>query len=168
MRAKGTGQGKPLRCRVALRWCEEEMAMDRQRAEAFCRSYGAASRSGDPVAVAGHYGFPFTAFALGDVSTFADRAEANERVGWQLDRFNRAGVGTEFRLESCEIVFVSELLALCHLTWTIQPHDDTPPWSWTNVYSLREGADASLYFEAAFADNEIFELLKRFPDAYSD
>lgn len=141
--------------------------MDRQRAEEFCRSYGAASQNGDPIAVAGHYGFPFTAFALGDVSTFADREEANQRVTWQLERFNHVGVGTEFRLEGSEIVVVSDLLALCHLTWKIEPRDGTAPWSWTNVYALREGAGSSMYFEAAFADNEIFELLKRFPDAYT-
>lgn len=142
--------------------------MDRQRAEAFCRSYGAASQSGDPVAVAGHYGLPFTAFTLGDVSTFADREEANRRVAWQLDRFTRAGAGTDVQLDGSEIVPVSEHLALCHLTWSIRPSDGSPPWSWTNVYALREAADAGLYFEAAFADNEILEFLQRFPDAYTD
>lgn len=141
--------------------------MDRQRAEEFCQSYGAASSEGDPVAIADHYGFPFTAFTLGDVSTFVDREDANHRVAWQLDRFARTA-GTRTRLDGCEIVSVSEHLALCHLTWSIQPSDGTPPWSWTNVYALRAAADGRLYFEAAFADNEIAELLKRFPDAYTD
>ena len=36
--------------------------------------------NGDPIAIAGHYGFPFTAFTLGDVSTFTDREDANRRV----------------------------------------------------------------------------------------
>lgn len=142
--------------------------MNRQRAEEFCRSYGAASENGDPVAIAGHYGLPFTAFTLGDVSTFTDREEANRSVTWQLDRFSRTGVGSDIRLDGSEIMIVSEHLALCHLTWTVRPSNGTPPWSWTNVYALRETADASLYFEAAFADNEIAELLKRFPDAYAD
>ena len=142
--------------------------MDHQRAEEFCRSYGAASENGDPIAIAGHYGFPFTAFTLGDVSTFTDREDANRRVTWQLDRFAQTGIGSGIRLDGLEIVPVSEQLALCHLTWSVQPSDGTPPWSWTNVYALRESPAASLYFEAAFADNEIAELLKRFPDAYAD
>ncbi len=141
--------------------------MDRERAEGFCRSYGVASQEGDPTAVAGHYGFPFTAFTLGDVSTFADRAEAVLRVTWQLDLFDRLGVGNDIRLDGCDIVPVSEHLALCHLTWSIYPNDGTPSWSWTNVYALREAADAGLHFEATFADNEVSELLKRFPEAYT-
>jgi hypothetical protein len=141
--------------------------MDHQRAEEFCRSYGAASQDGDPAAIADHYGFPFTAFTLGDVSTFTDREEANRSVAWQLDRFTQSGVGTDIRLADCEIRPVSEQLALCHLTWSIRPIDGTPPWSWTNVYALREGADTTLYFEAAFADNEIVEFLTRFPEAYT-
>lgn len=140
--------------------------MEPKRAEEFCRSYSDASRRADPVAIASHYGFPFTAFTLGDVSTFADREEANGRVTWQLDRIARTGVGNDIGLDSLEVVPVSDSLALCHLTWSIRPTDGTPPWSWTNVYALREAGD-TLYFEAAFADNEIGELLKRFPDAYS-
>ena len=142
--------------------------MDHQRAEEFCRSYGAASEIGDPLAIAGHYGFPFTAFTLGDVSTFSDREEANVRVTWQLQRFSQTGVGSGIKLDGWEIVPVSAQLSLCHLTWSTRPSDGTPPWSWTNVYALRETSDASLYFEAAFADNEIAELLKRFPDAYTN
>ena len=140
--------------------------MDRRRAEQFCRSYEDASRRGDPMAIASHYGFPFTAFTLGDVSTFTDREEANGRVAWQLDRIASTGVGNDIRLDGLEIVAVSEYLALCHLTWSIRPTNGTSPWTWTNVYALREAA-GTLYFEAAFADNEIAELLKRFPDAYS-
>ena len=141
--------------------------MDRQRAEEFCRSYGDASQKGDPIAVAGHYGFPFTVFTLGDVSTFVDREEANRSVTWQLDQFNRNGIGTGFRLDGLEIVPVSDQSALCHLTWSIRPANGMTPWSWTNVYALRQGADGSLYFEAAFADNEIAEVLKRFPDFFT-
>ena len=141
-------------------------SMDRQRVEEFRRSYGAASLKGDPIAVADHYGFPFTAFTLGDVSTFADRDEANQRVTWQLDKFASAGIGTA-RLDGCEIVPVSDHLALCHLTWSSQPDNGIEPWSWTNVYALRQAGDGTLYFEAAFADNEIAELLARCPDVFT-
>ena len=140
--------------------------MDRQRAEEFCRSYGAASLKGDPIAVAGHYGFPFTAFTLGDVSTFADREEANRNVAWQLDKFTRSGIGTA-RLDAYEIVSLSDHSALWHLTWSVQPSNGMEPWTWTNVYALRQGADDSLYFEATFADNEIGELLERIPDFFT-
>ena len=141
--------------------------MNRERAEEFCRSYGAASLAGDPIAVAGHYGFPFTAFTLGDVSTFADRDEANRGVASQLDRFARSGIGANAQLVGCEVVPVSDQLALCHLTWSLDPANGAAPWSWTNVYALREAADGRLYFEATFADNEIAELLKRFPDFFT-
>ncbi len=140
--------------------------MDRQRAEEFCRSYGAAALKGDPIAVADHYGFPFTAFTLGDVATFADRDEANLRVTWQLDKFASAGIGTA-RLDRCEIAPVSDHLALCHLAWSVQPDNGIEPWSWTNVYALRQRTNDTLYFEAAFADNEIAQLLKRYPDFFT-
>jgi hypothetical protein len=141
--------------------------MDLQRAHEFCRSYEAASLKGDPIAVAGHYGFPFTAFILGSVSTFTDREEANRSVADHLDRIARTGIGTGIGLDSCEVVTVSDQSALCHLTWSARPANGMAPWSWTNVYALRQAADGSLYFEASFADNEITELLKRFPDFYA-
>jgi hypothetical protein len=141
--------------------------MERRRAEEFCHSYGAASIQGDAIGIAGHYGFPFTAFTLGDVSTFDDREEANRRVTSHLERFAAVGLGTAIGLQASEIVPVSERLALCHLTWEIRPADGTPPWTWTNVYALREAADAGLYFEASFADNEITGLLERFPEFFT-
>jgi hypothetical protein len=140
--------------------------MNRQVAEEFCRSYGAASLQGDPVAVASHYGAPFIAFTLGDVTRFADRDDAIRNVTSQLEKFARIGIGTA-RLTGCEVVPVSDHSALCHMTWSNQPDNDMAPWSWTNVYALREAADGNLYFEATFADNEILELLKRLPDFFT-
>lgn len=141
--------------------------MNLERADEFCRSYAAASEKGEPLAIVSHYGFPFTAFTLGDVSTFSDRDAAIGRVSWQLDKIAETGVGRGIPLEGLELKPVSEHLALCHMTWSIRPINDTPPWTWTNVYALRQAPDASLYFEAVFADNEIAELLKRFPDVFA-
>jgi hypothetical protein len=141
--------------------------MDLQRAEEFCRSYAAASLDGDATAVAGHYGFPFTAFTLGNVSTFTDREDANRNVAGHLEKLVRTGVGTEIRLDRSDIVPVSDQSALCHLTWSITPASGVEPWSWTNVYALREVADGSMYFEASIADNEILEIMKRYPDFFT-
>jgi len=141
--------------------------MDQRGAEDFCRSYGEASSRGDAAAVAGHYGFPFTAFTLGNVSTFADLDEASRNVAGHLDRFARAGLGTAFLLEACDVTRVSDQSALCHLTWRIRPENGAEPWSWTNVYALREAPDGSLHFEASIADNEILELLNRVPDFFA-
>jgi hypothetical protein len=141
--------------------------MDRTQAEQFCRSYGAATAARDPIALAGHYGFPFVSFTLGAVASFADREEANRSVTQQLDRFVKGGIGLDISLDHCEIVAVSDQSALCHLTWSIRPANGLAPWSWTNVYALRQAADGSMHFEASFADNEIAELLKRIPDFFS-
>lgn len=141
--------------------------MDHERAEEFCRSYGEASLTGDAGAVADHYGFPFTAFTLGNVATFADRDEATTGIAGHLSRLARAGIGTAIALEAAEIQHVSDQSALCRLTWRIEPGNDVAPWSWTNVYALRQAADGGLYFEASIADNEILEILKRIPDFFA-
>jgi hypothetical protein len=141
--------------------------MDSQRAEEFCRSYGAASLRGDAIEVAGHYAIPFTAFTLGSVTTFADREEADRNVAEHLGRFGRVGLGTGIALEGLEVRLLSETSAVCHLTWHIDPENGAEPWSWTNVYLLREAADGTLQFEASIADNEILELLTRVPEFFA-
>lgn len=141
--------------------------MDLERAEEFCRSYGAASLKGNAAEIAGHYGFPFTAFALGSVTTFADLAEASTSVAEHLARISRRGVGTAIQLHGQQIVPIADHSALCLLTWSIQPANNLEPWNWTNAYFLREAADGRLCFEASIADGEIAEFLKRFPDFFT-
>jgi hypothetical protein len=140
--------------------------MDIARAEAFCSSYGKAMESGDPAALAGHYGFPYVSFTLGYVSRFESRAEADAAVGSHVARFDRRGLGTDIRLEGARVEPVADGSALCHLRWAIYPQDDTPGWSWDNVYGLRQSADVQ-HFEFNISDNEIGELLARFPDFMS-
>lgn len=137
--------------------------MDVARAEDFCRSYGQAMKDGDPTAIAGHYGFPYVSFTNGWISTFNYRAEADAQVSAHVGRFRRRGLGVDIRLSGFRVEPVSDGAALCHLTWEIVPADDTPGWSWDNVYGLRQTADGQ-HFEFNISDNEIGELLRRFPD----
>ncbi|HEX3785297.1 MAG TPA: hypothetical protein VHX38_37070 [Pseudonocardiaceae bacterium] len=136
--------------------------MDKARAEQFCRSYERAMVADDAVALAGHYGFPHTSFTLGWVNTFADRDQANAQVAGQIDRLRKCGAGTDIRLTELTVQPVSEGSALCHFTWEVDPADGTPGWSWVNVYGLRQTADAQ-YFEFNISDNEIGELIARYP-----
>jgi hypothetical protein len=101
------------------------------------------------------------------VSTFADADEATRSVTDHLGRFERAGIGTRIQLVDCAVDQVSDQSALCRLTWRVEPQNDLEPWSWTNVYALRESGDGRLHFEASIADNEILGLLERVPDFFA-
>lgn len=136
-------------------------------AEAFCRSYGQAMLDKDGRAIAGHYLFPYISFTLGQVHSFEDRAAADTACIDQVTRFDRAGVGTDIRLTDFKVVEVSDASALCHLTWEVFPVNGMPGWSWTNVYGYRRRSDDEEGFEFNVSDNEISELLKRFPNFYS-
>ena len=63
--------------------------------EALCRSYGEACASGSGEQLAGHYVYPYVSFTLGGVHSFPDRETANASCQQQVDRFGRAGVGTQ-------------------------------------------------------------------------
>lgn len=135
-------------------------------AEALCRSYGQAMAGRDGCALAGHYLFPYISFTLGQTHSFADRATADAACQEQVDRFERAGVGSDIRLADVRIVPVAADSALCHVTWQLFPANTVPGWSWTNVYGYRR-RDETEGFEFNISDNEIGELLKRFPDFFS-
>jgi hypothetical protein len=137
--------------------------MDIARAEEFCRSYGKEMQADNAVAMAGHYGFPFSVFILGTVGTMADRAQADVRIAAHTNRFREHGLGVDIRLVDLRVEPVSSGSALCHLIWEIFPADSTPGWRWTNVYGLRQTPD-SQHFEFTIADNEVGELLQRFPN----
>lgn len=136
--------------------------MNLVRAEEFCRSYERAVAAVDHVAIAGHYGFPHTAFVLGQVVTFADRDVANAAVESQNTRLRTCGAGNDIRLAALSVQTVSDGSALCNLTWEITPADGTPGWRWLNIYGLRQ-TDEHQYFEFNVSDNEIAELLRRYP-----
>lgn len=84
-----------------------------------------------------------------------------------LDRIPRTGVGTAIHLDGIQIVPIADRSALCLLTWSIQPANRVPSWSWTNAYALREAPEENLCFEASIADGEITEFLNRFPDFFT-
>lgn len=134
--------------------------------EDFCRSYGQAMLDKDGSAIAGHYLFPYTSFTLGQVHSFADRATADAACADQIARFDRAGVGTDIRLLAARCEQVSHGAALCHLDWGVFPNDGVAGWSWTNVYGYRR-RDKEEGFEFNVSDQEIGELLKRYPNFYS-
>lgn len=137
--------------------------MDIERANGFCRSYGEAMASRRAEAIAGHYGFPYVSFTSGYISTFSDRDEANASVQAHLDRFERSGLGLDIRLAGFRVEAVSGGSALCHLKWEIHPENGHAGWAWDNVYGLRQSEDAQ-HFEFNISDNEIGELLARYPD----
>jgi hypothetical protein len=139
--------------------------MDLARAEQFCRDYGRAA-AGDGQ-LAAHYGFPHVSFVLGQVVTFADRAQADAGVAGHSERLRACGAGTDIRLTGQRIEEVSAGAALCHLTWAITPADGTPGWQWRNVYGLRQTGEHQ-YFEFSVSDNEMAEILSRYPAFFGD
>ncbi|WP_232476024.1 hypothetical protein [Flavisphingomonas formosensis] len=133
--------------------------------EAICKSYGQAMLDKDGRAIAGHYLFPYISFTNGGVHTFDDRATADEACTGQVARFERTGVGSDIRLKDFKVVPVSADSALCHLTWEVFPENGTPGWTWLNIYGYRRRGDEE-GFEFNISDNEIGELLKRFPNFF--
>lgn len=140
--------------------------MDLERANQFCRSYGEAMASRRGKAIAGHYGFPYVSFTSGHISTFKDQAEADAMVQAHLDRFERSGLGLDIRLADFRVEAVSGGSALCHLKWEIHPENGDQGWAWSNVYGLRQ-TDGAQHFEFNISDNEIGELMTRYPNFMS-
>lgn len=136
--------------------------MDIARAEDFCRSYGEASASGSAAALVSHYAEPYVSFTLGSIWQFADRDEALRAVSGHLERFERKGLGVDVRLDSFEVTPVSDASALCKLRWRLHPPQGEG-WSWENIYGLRQTGTTQAY-EFNISDNEIGELLRRYPD----
>lgn len=134
--------------------------------DALCRSYDEAMAAKDGRAVAGHYVFPYVSFTLGQVHTFDDRATADAACTQQIARFDKIGVGTDIRITHYKVVPVSDESALCHITWEVFPANGTPGWKWTNIYGYRRRGHEE-GFEFNISDNEIRELLARFPDFFS-
>lgn len=140
--------------------------LNKGRAEAFCRSYGEAAASGRAEAITGHYGFPYVSFSSGYVSQFDNREQADAQVAAHLLRFEDKGLGHDIRLIDYRVEPVSNGAALCHLRWQIFPQNGLESWVWSNVYGLRQTADGQ-YFEFNISDNEVSELLTRYPDFFS-
>ena len=134
--------------------------------DAWCRSYNDAMAAKDGRAIAAHYVYPYYSFTLGQVHCFEDRATADVACADQVERFEKAGVGSDIRITDHKVVEVSPDSALCHITWEVFPSNGTPGWKWTNVYAYRRRGDEE-GFEFNISDNEIGELLKRFPNFYS-
>ena len=136
--------------------------MDLNKVIEFVDSYDAAARHHDAHLFAAHYAEPYTSFTLGNVTQFATQDEALiQMVPW-LARFQKFGLD-DMRMVQLSIDTVSDTFALCHITWEIRPRSDIPAWRWTNIYGLRQDARGQR-FEFAISDNEITNLLQRFPD----
>ncbi|WP_157217537.1 hypothetical protein [Flavisphingomonas formosensis] len=139
--------------------------MDMYRAEAFCRSYGDAMAAEDGRAIAGHLGFPYMSFTNGHVGAMRNRGEADAACIGQFERWRRIGPGFTLHLVDIAIEPVSGESALCHLAMETRGRDGSAGWRWTNVYGLRQTAQTQ-HFEFAVADNQLRELLARYPDFY--
>ncbi len=134
---------------------------DAVKGQAFVDSYGRASTANDPVAIPSHYAEPFTSFTLGHIGGFANQAEARARMVPWMKRFQEYGLGA-MHLADSELVPVSDNFCLCHLTFEIRPTDGKPPFRFTNVYGLRQD-EKGQRFEFAVSDNEVSELVARYP-----
>jgi len=136
--------------------------MDLNKAADFVKSYDAASKAGDPKALASHYAEPYTSFTFGQVSQFATREAALAQVTPWLARFKEYGLD-DMWLAQLSIDTVSDTFALCHVTWEVRPRSGQSGWRWTNIYGLRQDEHGQR-FEFNVSDNEIAGLLQRFPD----
>jgi hypothetical protein len=136
--------------------------MDLNKVIEFVDSYAAAARHNDPHLYAAHYAEPYTSFTLGNVTQFATQDAALEQMVPWLERFKAHGL-SDIRLARLSIETVSDTFALCHVTWEVRPTSRVEGWQWTNVYGLRQDA-AGQRFEFAVSDNEIANLLQRFPN----
>lgn len=135
--------------------------MDLNKVTEFIDSYAAAARHQDPQLYAAHYAEPYTSFTLGSIVQFATQDAALEQMVPYLERFKAHGL-EDLRIARLSIDTVSDTFALCHVTWEVRPTSNVEGWQWTNIYGLRQDATGQR-FEFAVSDNEIGELLKRFP-----
>jgi hypothetical protein len=135
--------------------------LDLAKAQAFVDSYGRASTANDPAAIPSHYAEPFTSFTLGHIGGFANQAEARARMVPWMTRFQEYGLGA-MHLADSKLVPVSDNFCLCHLTFEIRPTDGKASFRFTNVYGLRQD-DKGQRFEFAVSDNEVSELVARYP-----
>jgi hypothetical protein len=145
----------------------------------FVASYAAAmalgadrSKSIDSVAeaLASHYApsTPFTAFTLGHVTLFPDRARMNEALRSYLLRLYESGLGMDIFMDKHRIEAVSSGSALCWITWAIRPKDGTEGWAWENVYGYRrpvtsEEQEQQGHWEFVVSDQEIAGMLQYRP-----
>ncbi|HSB94866.1 MAG TPA: hypothetical protein VLC91_00345 [Spongiibacteraceae bacterium] len=136
--------------------------MDLNKVIEFVDSYAAAARHNDPHLYAAHYAEPYTSFTLGNITQFATQDAALEQMVPWLARFQQRGLD-DIRMAQLSIETVSDTFALCHITWEVKPRSAVPGWRWTNIYGLRQDGQGQR-FEFAVSDNEIANLLQRFPD----
>ena len=137
--------------------------MDDRDAAEFFKSYLAATRAGDPERLVAHYAEPYTSFTLGYVATFATHQDAIAAVTPHLKRLRDFGLD-DVRLIDLGVTRISPDFRLCRPTWEIHPRDGTPPFSFLNVYGMRQDPRGHR-FEFAVADNEAIILAERYPGA---
>lgn len=124
----------------------------------------------------------FVVFSMGQTSTMGDAPTEVPRMEAYLNMWCQNGLALDIRLDKLRIEVVSDYgeqgggSACCFLTWKIYP----PPtsavegWSWENMYAYRmppasAGGDRSRgYWEFVVSDNEVAELLKRFPKWFEE
>lgn len=129
-----------------------------------------------------HYLPTFGSYTMGHYVTFPPAAEEKqELVKQHLQRFLVQGLGLDIRLKASRVDVLSEYplppgsyggehistmgSAVCFVTWEIFPPKESgvEGWHWENVYCYRKMMDGSEGWEFAVSDNEISQLLARFP-----
>lgn len=151
------------------------MASPKAAAEAFVKSYADAMelslQSNTTVeacahALASHYTPATMNFTMGH-QTSANGVPDFWLTGINahLKRFNKSGLGWKIHLKSARVEPLSSTAAACFLTWEIEPAKGEG-WAWENIYGWRGNQDAGGkgYWEYIVSDNEVGELIKRFPE----
>ena len=137
--------------------------MDDKDATEFFASYLAATRACDPARLVAHYAEPYTSFTLGYVASFSTHEDAIAAVTPHLKRLRDFGLD-DVRLIDLGITRVSPDFRLCRPTWEIRPRDGGEPFSFLNIYGMRQDSRGHR-FEFAVADNEALILAARYPGA---
>ncbi|KAK3356657.1 hypothetical protein B0T25DRAFT_537135 [Lasiosphaeria hispida] len=75
----------------------------------------------------------WTSFTLGPIVAFKDDESIHAAIPSELNRFQSMGLGTDIRLENSRVEPISDLSAVCWLTWILKPKDEAP-WRFTVAY----------------------------------
>lgn len=145
-------------------------------AEAFVESYASAmhlAQTSDVTttscanALAAHYHHGMTAFVFGHKTSFDTHSDAEIGVKAHLERFERAGLGYDIRLEKSRVEEISQSSALCWVTWKILPKNTVEGWQWENVYGYRKTQDGKEGWELVVSDNEIAGVMQKAPEVFA-
>jgi hypothetical protein len=131
-------------------------------------------------AMAELYHANFTSFTLGTITLFPDKAFSRAAVEETLVKYNKSGLGTDFRYETNRIEAGGRESAVVWITWRIVPQQGSggggtektkcqeKGWRFTDVYGFRVAASGQTgAWEWSNADDEYEKLLENYPAFFS-